>query len=227
MSEIRHILYILFYILKYRTFSIDKRSRLIHQQLLDFKKNQSIFIHIPKNAGNSVFNLVYGRAGNAHITIKEYMSLMNKRDFNSYFKFAIVRNPYSRLESAYFYLKSGGRKAPLDLIYQKKIKEFDTFEIFVCNFFKDDEYLNIHHFTPQFHWLIDNDGNLSMDYIGRYEKIEEFFDKLIKKFQITSSVKFHNRTAVKKDIKYTVTMKEIINKVYAKDFEFFNYIQLK
>ena len=209
--------------LKYRTFSIDKRSRLLHYSLSDFKKNQSIFIHIPKNAGNSVFNLVYGRQGNAHITIKEYMSVMTKKDFNNYFKFAIVRNPYSRLESAYFYLKSGGRKTPLDLIYQKKIKEFQTFEIFVCNFFKDDEYLNIHHFIPQYHWIIDAKGNLPLDYIGRFENIDKFYNTIINKFQIRNTLELYNKTSEKKDIIYSKEMRRIINKVYLRDFDLLNY----
>ena len=73
-------------------------------------KYKAIFIHIPKNAGSSI----------EEFFSKQWVSLRvqpNKHDtayqikcrfpelYNSYSKFAIVRNPYERMVSWYFYLK--------------------------------------------------------------------------------------------------------------------------
>ena len=82
---------------------------------------KTIFIHIPKNAGESIERSLGMHAGNPqqnffgvvnnrhvlqHLTANE---LRSRRQFSEiwheYFKFAVVRNPYSRFVSRYNYTK--------------------------------------------------------------------------------------------------------------------------
>lgn len=65
-----------------------------------------IFVHIPKAAGTSVAHGLFGR-GVGHKSIYEYRKIFGA-DFQEYFKFAVVRNPFSRVVSAYESLRRGG-----------------------------------------------------------------------------------------------------------------------
>tara|TARA_R100000781_G_C4033796_1_gene111516 strand:- start:25 stop:690 length:666 start_codon:yes stop_codon:yes gene_type:complete len=74
-------------------------------------KEKLIFVHIPKNAGTSIkafFGAVEDnvvKEFHKHRTIKEIKN-ENPEAYNSYKKFAIVRNPYERMVSWYAYINS-------------------------------------------------------------------------------------------------------------------------
>tara|TARA_Y100000310_G_scaffold229544_1_gene231985 strand:+ start:228 stop:692 length:465 start_codon:yes stop_codon:yes gene_type:complete len=48
-----------------------------------------------------------------HVTLQELYDIMDTDEFNSFYKFAIIRNPYDRLGSIYNYLLGG--RTPADL----------------------------------------------------------------------------------------------------------------
>jgi len=66
---------------------------------------KTIFVHIPKNAGTSI-KAFFGNKEfyHKHKAIKEIKN-ENPEIYNSYRKFTVVRNPYDRMVSWYFYLK--------------------------------------------------------------------------------------------------------------------------
>jgi hypothetical protein len=74
-------------------------------------KHKTIFVHIPKNAGTSIkafFGAIddgVAEGFHKHKTIKEIKN-ENPEAYNSYKKFAIVRNPYERMISWYAYFNS-------------------------------------------------------------------------------------------------------------------------
>ena len=79
----------------------------IHYTKFDLysKKRDIYFVHIPKAAGMSVVDALYGESSSHHATAMDYLR-QNKAKFQSKPSFTISRNPYSRLYSAYNYLKS-------------------------------------------------------------------------------------------------------------------------
>ncbi|MDH5979711.1 sulfotransferase family protein, partial [Vibrio splendidus] len=70
------------------------------------KDTNVLFVHIPKAAGISITKSLYGQ----EIGHKRSVDFMRADEnwFNNANKFSIVRNPYTRLISAYNFLKDGG-----------------------------------------------------------------------------------------------------------------------
>ena len=64
--------------------------------LKPFLETRSMFVHIPKTAGISVGLSLYGGKSGDHRTIRDYKLCFSKAEFDSFFKFAFVRNPWDR-----------------------------------------------------------------------------------------------------------------------------------
>lgn len=64
---------------------------------------------------------LFGNLAGSHIPISTYQRIFYTPEFNSYFKFAFVRNPWDRLVSAYRYLMAGGGQNEHDTYIQQLI----------------------------------------------------------------------------------------------------------
>ncbi len=155
-------------------------------------KHKCIFVHVPKAAGTSIegafmeelridrpnrhalllgtnTNLDVGPRIISHLSASEYVSnhFISQDLFDSYFKFAIVRNPYTRLFAIYHYY-----------YYHKYI----TFDYFVLS--KLDKLLESkeqrYFLKPQYEYLCDANGDLLVDFVGKIEQIETDFEKIKK-----------------------------------------------
>ena len=108
-----------------------------------FLKKNSIFVHIPKTAGRSIINSIYGNdlKNCGHRTYFFYKYLFTKKRIQNMYTFSFVRNPYSRLFSAYNFLKKGGENlhdlnAKRD--YIDCFKDFNEFNIIEIEMIKDN-----------------------------------------------------------------------------------------
>jgi hypothetical protein len=139
-----------------------------------------IFVHIPKCAGQSVEHIFLKAVGLtwaarapllmrpnkrpelgpprlAHLTAREYVACrhMTSQQFASYFKFAIVRNPWDRMVSFYKYL--GAHKGV-------------SFRQFLMGDFLRQLWKNKYWFVrPQFEFIYDASDGCLVDYVGRFE----------------------------------------------------------
>ena len=167
-----------------------------------------IFIHIPKNAGTSisiffsqftnwcdieigatkygqmlqkVFNERFGLR--KHATAQEIIKVIGVEKFNSYFKFAFVRNPYRRLYSIYNFLKKW-KNIPQE--WKEYMDNFNSFEEFVIAeaFAKEKGPDTI--FLPQYKWVTIN-SKIAVDFIGKVENIEEDIKKILRNLNLKSS----------------------------------------
>lgn len=225
-------------------------------------KHKCIFVHIPKAAGTSIENvfmddlgidmdnrhaLLLGVNTNktlgprrvSHLSAKEYVQLhfISQELFNNYFKFAFVRNPYDRLFSSYKYRKYDNYISFDSYI---KLKLEDLILSKTEGFF----------FKTQYEYLYDSEKCL-VDFIGKFENIENDFNKVLDKLNLKHlKLKHYNQSMPSKSLIYKIKStgrflkdfnawpylsfsnterqlsekaKEIVIKHYKKDFEIFDY----
>ena len=67
------------------------------------------------------------------MTIRTYCKIFNYKEFNDYYKFTFVRDPWDRLASAYYFLKDGGFHENDKKWYKENLKEYNNFDDFVNN----------------------------------------------------------------------------------------------
>ncbi|MBO9483083.1 sulfotransferase family 2 domain-containing protein [Salinisphaera sp. G21_0] len=205
---------------QFREYIQKVRGKSVYHDYYD--KLECIYIHIPKAAGSSVGMALFGTDKPGHYPIKDF-EWENEKKFNKYYKFTFVRNPYSRLESAFFYLKEGGKSDRDKEFSRKFISKYKSFEDFITNGLQEDSIKNWIHFIPQCDFLINHDGLIDVDFIGKLENIEIDFIEVCEKLNIKRSLCFENRTKQKKSVLYTKNMKEIVNTIYKNDFELLGY----
>jgi len=93
-------------------------------------RNYPVFIHIPKNAGTSVSQCIYGKAIQ-HLTYDQIVNTFGRNFIERREVFAFIRDPLDRFVSAINYLATNGSvdapatKTPVnDLIYKRGINWF-------------------------------------------------------------------------------------------------------
>ncbi len=158
-------------------------------------RHRCIFVHIPKNAGQSVEHVFLGLEGLtwesrgrlllrpnpdpklgpprlAHLSAWQYTSCghVSPEQFAAYYKFAFVRNPWDRVVSFYKYLG-----------YSK----WCSFRTFVLRHLVGSEWVKRRWFmAPQCEYLIDPDGMTLVDFVGRFERLESDFSKVCEALSI-------------------------------------------
>lgn len=188
-----------------------------------FYETNSIFIHIPKAAGKSIAQALYGDDRPGHFLWHNYEAA-DAVSFSQFFKFSFVRHPIDRLESAYYYLKNGGA-SQTDLQFSKRVlRSFESIDDFVMNWLSvDRNHYSWIHFIPQFEFISDSDGRIVIDYVGRFESLEYDFKNIAERLgsgrllsHINPSQRFH---------KFSMSSESaaICRDLYKKDFELFNY----
>ena len=185
-----------------------------------------IFIHIPKTSGNSlsiylkdlISNIVIQRESKMgenqgisiiceknkkdikHKNIKYYENIYGKK-IKDYFKFTIVRNPYDRILSFYFWSK--GKK---NQVFNKK--EF-------INFVKNNQSFQYRYINNTFHIIHYENLIDELKNIECFKNIVDFNNYPILNAS-SNSTKNYNKILDKE-------LKNLIYNKYKKDFKLFGY----
>ena len=210
-------------------------------------KNKFIFIHIFKTAGTSItkyflpysnikYRYAYGNwftrkifgqlfkvigdggeslLGHHKHSTANQIKLSIGAKYDHYFKFAFVRNPYDRALSAYYYFMQSPWLPLHKEACEKKIHEFLGV------------YLQTRPFR-QVDYLCDNNNNIMVDYIGRYENINEDLEHVLDELGIEKRgiLERHNVSKRKRKNVFDVMNEEnilMINDYFKNDFELFGY----
>lgn len=169
-------------------------------------KERYIFVHVPKTAGTSIKRYLagYDLKRNSwpvpdcqsdptdskeilhlysHLTTADLRNALKKHDStissSGFFQFAFVRNPWDRVLSAFFYLSQGGSGSFKDL---KRAWELKAFNMSFKSFVKDGLCHLIEkmpHFLPQYYWTHKLLGEVPLDFIGRYENLQNDLESVM------------------------------------------------
>lgn len=198
-------------------------------------QKQLKFIHITKTAGTSIEDVGYKEGftwGRFHKKYGYWHELFpNKPNSikSSYNYFTVIRNPYTRIVSE-FHDKWYGVGNNTDNFNSTEFNKYVRNKI--IHYFNKSYYYNERlgimggSYAPQ-HLYIDNDFDIS---ILRFENINEDFKNLMKVQGFENvELSMHKLKAKKK---FSINDFEqitisLINKVYHKDFELFNYEKIK
>lgn len=190
-----------------------------------FSDSGSLFIHVPKVAGISICLSIYGQEV-GHQMLR-YYEACDREKTNKAFKFAFIRNPWDRLVSAYLFLKAGGmQKYKGDKYFSGLIsRSFSSFEIFVRDWLTPTSVYTFNHFIPQLEFILNRAGTIGMDYIGRYEALDDDLAVVFERLGIQPHLEWKNKTD-KSDYRQYYSHKWMIEKVgviYEKDINAFGY----
>lgn len=204
---------------------IEKNNPGVYYSLNAFDYYKCIFVHIPKAAGVSVSTGLFGNYGGGHKTIREYQKIYPAKTFNKYFKFTFVRNPYDRVLSAYNFLKTGGMNEDDKAWADKYIIQNEPFDDFILNRLDETLMYSWYHFMPQVHFLMNDEGTINLDYIGRFENLEQDYVFIKNKIGLKGNNLTHkNKTLIKDDKKEIPLMvKSKIHDLYTLDFQLLGY----
>lgn len=158
------------------------------------QKYNCLFVHIPKTAGQSVEHVFLALSGLtwqtraslllrpnddpdlgpprlAHLKASEYVSYgyITPEEFDTCFKFSFVRNPWDRIVSEYRF-----RRYP---------RKFD-FKTYVFEHLPKPGGKHHFHTMPQHEFLFDTKGKCLVDFVGRFESLQEDFDRVCSRLAI-------------------------------------------
>lgn len=199
-------------------------------------KPKALFIWIPKTAGTSIRNVLkvtkiknpklirYRFSENGAYTFGhvDYNQLIeegyvSKNFYQTAFTFTFCRNPYARFVSLFNYLKKVGivsrRMSFVDFteeMHERKIPGIGLYNV-----------KGLSQCNPQISWV----KGLEIDFIGRFEKLEEDVERVADILNVSFSKVPHfnaSRHEHYSDI-FDPKTKRIVDEIYSEDFEFFGY----
>jgi hypothetical protein len=187
--------------------------------LVTFRPN-----YLPKCAGISVSRAIFGNLAGGHATLEEYLNIFEPKCIMNYFKFTIVRNPWDRLVSAYFFLRNGGFDERDRTWFEKELGDFSGFEDFVKIWVNRTNIWKWHHFRPQYHYMFDKREKIHLDFVAFFENIDDDFDYIANHIGLDCALPKSNESEHSKYMGYydSETM-NIVAEVYAEDIEVLGY----
>ncbi len=153
-------------------FAIDPAS----SPYLGFDKKRLVFVHVPKNAGTSVRDAIFKDTFRLPHFSAEALRRFQPQAFDDYLVVAVLRNPATRLASAFDYLT---RVAPRDVDRRFGAGLLDTFgdlDGFYTGCLDDAVWRKIchwPHFRSQSEYVTDMHGRVIVDLLLCVEKLGE------------------------------------------------------
>ena len=209
--------------------------------MLISRSKKFLFIHIQKTAGRS-FEAVLKES------IPDLESIMGTHDhalwareelgdeWSDYYKVAFVRNPWDRLVSWYTMIKEKGtmtwRKRVLGMrryndLTQYVLANSNSFEEFLynCTDTIDDIDGRKSILYNQLDYVADEDGSLIVDFVGRFENLNNDANIVFKELGLDNAKLPHKNSSNHRNYRtyYTDQTREEVCRRYARDIKFFNY----
>jgi len=201
-------------------------------------KKNVLFIWVPKVAGTSIYETLHNLCGmrklksaghwpkfeNSGIVTFGHVSIQALREqgymsdayYKNAFKFAFVRNPLDRMVSLYHYSLRIGRTKP-DMSFKDFCRRVakGVPEIGLYNS------QGLSQANSQSSWIPED-----IDFIGRFEKLQDHFAALLKKLELPNVDLARKRVSKERRellSYYNESSTRLVKELYKDDFDRFNY----
>lgn len=180
-----------------------------------------LFVWINKTAGVSVAKaLGIKKDLYNHYTAMELRKIFGAGAFANMFKFCFVRNPWDKVVSEFRFRI---------WTYQNELTPDKSFAEWVNAVYvnKDPMYNDWPKmFLPQLEWITDEKGQIAVDFVGRFENLQNDFDRICDAIKIDRQPLSHeNRSREPESYRsyYDSETKAIVEKQFKVDIEYFGY----
>lgn len=194
-----------------------------------------IFIHIPKTGGSSIdhvlnklpkkdtIKLSIPLDMHPHVKALTVKCAIGNELWDEYFSFAFVRNPWDLMISCYnWWLQNAYiyRHFQHDI---EKIEAMGSFDNFMHSEYGQEMINEIK--GNMFDWLSDENGEIIVDYVGKFENIQEDWDKICKYIGIANQKLPHLNKTKRKSYQeyYSPGTKQIVYERFGKIIELYGY----
>lgn len=153
------------------------------------------------------------RLGHGHISAREIQPHLDAQQWRDYFKFGFVRNPFDRFVSTCFFLnRNDADFARTARAYMKDRLARPRFQQRVL-------------VRPQYQQLRARDGRVALDFVGRYEDLQQSYDAICERIGIPGTALGSKNTsdhAAYSDY-YDEELRHMVASFYADDLQQFDY----
>lgn len=214
----------------YRRLPLDLRHAiLVRRRAAIWRQAGIVFVHIPKAAGTSINQTLYGRfmGHPPAVTIRRWAP----RDVVHLPSFAVTRNPWARVVSAYRFAKTGaglgtGLVAGMRRPDQYRTNEFATFERFVQEWLAQRNILAADGvFQPQWRFVCDTNRTVLVDHLGKVEDLSSTYEFILD--TVGAEVRFPhaNLSGPSVDYRdyYDSSTRRTVATIYEEDIRLFGY----
>jgi hypothetical protein len=193
-----------------------------------------ILVHIQKTGGESICTAlgVPTAYPEKHFLARELRDLYGADTWQSYFKFAFVRNPWDRLVS-WWSMIDANRMAlsagkPLNKFHRFVLERATTFEEFLENC--DEEIVDVDGrkwiYRNQLEYLTDLSGQRMVDFIGRFERLPQDYASIAEKIHggLAPLPHINKSTHHRYSEYYTPALADKVARRYQRDIDAFGYV---
>ena len=147
-----------------------------------------------------------------HISLAQLRPHLPKEQFDSFFKFAFVRNPFDRFVSFCAFMT-------------RVEKQFERDPHKVMRFFIQNPPWHRILFQTQNSFVTDADGKLLADYVGRVEEMQRSYDEVARRIAVPTTQLEKINSSERRDYRgyYMPELVDGVARLYARDLEMFGY----
>jgi sulfotransferase famil protein/sulfotransferase family protein len=194
------------------------------------ESHKLIFVHIQKTGGVTVDRLLNERIPDLRGLVARHgfasQGMDQVDEWNEYFKFAFVRNPWDRLVSWYTMVTSFPRAG--NELWHYVHANSSTFEEFIYNCTDEVEIKEGVHYSfayNQLDYVTDEQGNLLVDFIGRLETFDKDVQEVFRRIGYElETVPHKNRSGHQHySTFYTPETEMVVRERFERDIEYFGY----
>ena len=153
------------------------------------------------------------RIGHGHISARRIREYLEHETWQNYFKFGFVRNPFDRFVSTCFFLHRNNpafRDRPVANMKQALKNRSFRQRVLV---------------RPQSLQLIDENHELALDHVGRYESLQTSYDEICRQIGIETEELGHKNASERGSCAayYDDELRQAVAEFYADDLRLFDY----